>query len=215
MPMRFILAWIRISAALLLFGLLANYLYFAFLNGSSAAAGWALGLLLTAFFMCFFVYIWGWSMVRKAQKSPLDAYIEDVHKEEELVQQMATPTAPLTNADEVAAVLEKLVAANAKNTTTLNLAMENLNARLDELEEKFIRRETTKEKPEPNFAGVKKAEAEAIVSEDEKAAPSGNFDDEFAAISDLEIMQENPENKLKEYDEVDMDKFLKDMDNNK
>jgi len=215
MPMRFILAWIRISAALLLFGLLANYLYFAFLNGSSAAAGWALSLLLTAFFMCFFVYIWGWSMVRKAQKSPLDAYIEDVHKEEELVQQMATPTAPLTNADEVAAVLEKLVAANAKNTTTLNLAMENLNSRLDELEEKFIRRETAKEKSEPSFAGVKKAEAEAIVSEDEKAAPSGNFDDEFAAISDLEIMQENSENKLKEYDEVDMDKFLKDMDNNK
>ena len=215
MPMRFILAWIRISAALLLFGLLANYLYFAFLNGSSAAAGWALGLLLTAFFMCFFVYIWGWSMVRKAQKSPLDAYIEDVHKEEELVQQMAAPAAPLANADEVAAVLEKLVAANAKNTTTLNLAMENLNARLDELEEKFIRRETAKEKPEPNFAGVKKAEAEVIVSEDEKVAPSGNFDDEFAAISDLEIMQENPENKLKEYDEVDMDKFLKNMDNDK
>ncbi len=212
--MRFVLAWIRISAALLLFGLLANYLYFAFMNGSSVAAGWALGLLLTAFFMCVFVYIWGWNMVRKAQKSPLDAYIEDVHKEEELVQQMAAP-APLANADEVAAVLEKLVAANAKNTTTLNLAMENLNSRLDELEEKFIRRETAKEKPEPNFAAVEKAEPEPLISADEKVAPSGNFDDEFAAISDLEIMQENPEENLKEYDEVDMDKFLKDMDNNK
>ena len=212
--MRFILAWIRILAALLLFGLLANYLYFAFMQDSSVASGWALGLLLTAFLLCVFFYIWGWNLARKMQKSPLDAYIEDVHKEEELVQQM-TPPAPLTNADEVAAVLEKLVAANAKNTTTLNLAMENLNSRLDELEEKFIRRETAKEKPEPSFAAVKKAEAEAIVSEDEKVAPSGNFDDEFAAISDLEIMQENPENKLKEYNEVDMDKFLKDMDNNK
>lgn len=212
--MRFVLAWIRISAALLLFGLLANYLYFAFMNGSSVAAGWALGLLLTAFFMCVFVYIWGWNMARKVQKSPLDAYIEDVHKEEELVQQM-TASAPLANADEVAAVLEKLVAANTKNTTTLNLAMENLNSRLDELEEKFIRRETAKEKPEPNFAAVEKAEPEPLISADEKVAPSGNFDDEFAAISDLEIMQENPEKNLKEYNEVDMDKFLKDMDNNK
>ncbi len=208
--MRFVLAWIRILAALLLFGLLANYLYFAFMNGSSVAAGWALGLLLTAFFMCIFVYIWGWNMARKVQKSPLDAYIEDVHKEEELVQQM-TASAPLTNADEVAAVLEKLVAANAKNTTTLNLAMENLNSRLDELEEKFIRRETAKEKSEPNFAAVEKAVSESTVAADEKVAPSGNFDDEFAAISDLEIMQEN----LKEYNEVDVDKLLKDMDKNK
>ena len=200
--MRFILAWIRILTAVLLFGLLANYLYFAFLSDSSAAAGWALTLLLTAFLMCIFWYVWGWSMTRKVQKSPLDTYIEDVHKEEEILQQAAV--VPAVKADEVTPVLEKLVAANAKNTTMLNLAMENLNARLDDLEDKFIRRQTKNDAPAPE----PKEDKLEKVAEQTKAKPSGGYDAEFAGISDLEIMQEKPEENAKEYEEVDLDELL-------
>ncbi len=199
--MKFVLALIKVSATLLVLGLLFNYLYFAYMTDSSSASGWALGLLMMSLIMCTAGYAWGWNMTRKSLKSPLDEYIADVHKEEELLQKAAA-VAPLASepkeSDTVTPVLEKLVAANTKNTTMLNLAMENLNARLDDLEDKFIRRQT---------AGIVPENTATIPTPDEPAAPSGYYDEEFAGISDLEIMKETPENE-DEYEEIDLDTLI-------
>ncbi len=230
--MKFLWTLVKVLASVLLFGLLANYLYFAFMNSSSMASGWALGLFAAACGMCFFGYMWAWALLHSHQKTPLDAYIENVHKEEELMQQAAVNT-PQKH-DNVTPVLEQLVASSTKNTTTLNLAMENLNSRLDDLEEKFIRRQIDKEVPQttdsiPEIAAESKAEAEVVSeNEDNTAAPSGNYDDEFAAISDLEIMHDEPapeediESKkenaiLKEetYDEINLDALLEEDTNKK
>jgi hypothetical protein len=205
--MKFVWGLVKILAEALLLGLLANYLYFAFWRDSAAASGWALGMLLIAVIMCSLGYIGIWRMQRQTQKTPLDEYIEDVHKQEELIQQAAVSAVP-EKPDTVTPVLEKLVASSAKNTTTLNLAMENLNSRLDELEEKFIRSQTGREVTEPIYVH----EPQAVdLNTPNDAAPSGNYDEEFADIDKLEIMQE-PDEKT-EYTDIDVDTFLQNADN--
>lgn len=184
--MKFIWALVKILAEVLLLALLVNYLYFAFWSDSTSASGWALGILLIAIIMCSLGCIGIWHIQRQNQKTPLDTYIEDVHKQEELLQQAAA-ILPAERADKLTPVLEKLVASSAKNTTTLNLAMENLNARLDELEGKFIR-SRTEQAAEPVY--VHEPQPVDLVTIND-AAPSGNYDEEFADIGDLEIMQDN------------------------
>ena len=111
------------------------------------------------------------------------------------------------DADKFTPVLEKLVASSAKNTTTLNLAMENLNSRLDDLEAKFISKQTEKVIP-PQIVEempVANSEYQPDLPEPE-IAPSGNYDKEFADIGNLEIMQD--EQKNKDYEDVDIDTLL-------
>jgi hypothetical protein len=86
--------------------------------------------------------------------------------------------------------------------------MENLNSRLDELEEKFIRSQTGREVAEPVYVH----EPQAVdLNTPNDAAPSGNYDEEFADIGKLEIMQE-PDEKT-EYTDIDVDTFLQNADN--
>ena len=201
--MKFVWALVKISAAVLIFGLLANYLYFAFMHDSSLASGWALGLLLTAVITCMLGYAWMAALQRSRQKTGLDAYIEDVHKTEELLQQSAAEAAVRKNPDEFTPVLEKLVASSAKNTTTLNLAMENLNSRLDELEEKFIRNQLEKERRYPDSINTSTGEKKTT-----SAVPDagGNYDEDFADIADLEIMNEKAG--VGEYEDIDINEVL-------
>ena len=211
--MKFVWGLVKILAEVLLLALLANYLYFAFWYDASAAmSGWALGLLLIAVAMCCLGFIGLWHIQRQHQKTPLDNYIEDVHKEEELLQKEVVAEKPKISADKFTPVLEKLVASSAKNTTTLNLAMENLNSRLDDLEAKFISRQTENAVPHrvvdemPTAQTEYKPDFDEPDLDDSEVAPSGNYDEEFADIDKLEIMQD--EQKNKDYEEVDIDTLL-------
>lgn len=215
--MKFVWGLVKILAEVLLLALLANYLYFAFWYGASATmSGWTLGLLLIAIAMCTLGYIGVWHIQREKQKTPLDNYIEDVHKEEELLlKKEIIPEAPKMSADKFTPVLEKLVASSAKNTTTLNLAMENLNSRLDDLEAKFISRQTEKTalhhvaEEIPVDVVVNKPDLtkpEPDLEPEPEIVPSGNYDEELSDIGNLEIMQDAKQDE--DYEEVDIDNLL-------
>ena len=138
-------------------------------------------------------------------------------------------------------LLSQISASAAKNLPPLNLALENINARLDDLENKIIGNRTglgqdvvtepekintdkVENNPEPEVSKTVEVEtaedenlenngAEQLQNYAETIADKDNytqFNNELSDLAGLEIMQEPVAPTVPEFEDVDIDTFLKD-----
>lgn len=197
--MKFMMALIYALAAALLMGLLATYFYFSVLQQQSpnpadeTTANIALLLFVNAVLVFSLILIWLENMPDTPEQSALDKYISEVKAEEQQLQNQSSAPQAI---EPVLQRLNQISQALSLTNKTLNLGLERLNTRIDEVENASLDRvinadkktETTEKYPELSTI----------------------FNDDLAkTLSELEIMQDNKENKnITEIQDIDINKLL-------
>lgn len=196
--MKFLKALIYALAATLLMGLLVVYFYFSVLQqqasnpADSSSANLTLLLFVNAVLVFALILIWLESSNDNTPQSPLEEYIAEVKKEEKKDEQVTEKLEPLLQR------LNQISKSVSLTNKTLNLGLERLSSRIDDIENASIDR----------IASI-----ENNVGSDNETHPELKeiFNDELAqTLSGLEIMQDsNKKSPLNEkFEDVDLDTLL-------
>lgn len=192
--MKFMMALIYAMAATLLMGLLSAFFYFSVLEQQapnpsvSSSANLALLLFVNAVLVFALILIWLENIPDNTPQSPLEKYIAEVKKDEQITDKLEPLLQRLNQISKSVSLTNK----------TLNLGLERLSSRIDDIENASIDRIANIE----NNAGS-----------DNETHPELKeiFNDELAkTLSGLEIMQDsNKKSPLNEkFEDVDLDTLL-------
>ena len=197
--MKFMMAMIYAMAAALLMGLLAAYFYFSVLQQQSpnpadeTTANIALLLFVNAVLVFSLILIWLENMPDTPEQSALDKYISEVRDEERQIQQHSSSSQQI---EPVLQRLNQISQALSLTNKTLNLGLERLSTRIDEVEN---------------------ASLDRVINADKKTDSAENypqlstiFNDELAeTLSNLEIMQDDSKKEnITKIKDVDIDKLI-------
>ena len=193
--MKFMMALIYALAAALLMGLLAAYFYFSVLQQQSpnpadeTTANIALLLFVNAVLVFSLILIWLENMPDTPEQSALDKYISEVRNEE---RQASSPQ----QIEPVLQRLNQISQALSLTNKTLNLGLERLSTRIDEVENASLDR-------------VINADKKTDIAE-KYTQLSTIFNDELAeTLSNLEIMQDdNKKENITKIKDVDINKLI-------
>jgi len=209
---KFMMALIYALAAALLMGLLGVYFYFSVVQRQSASpddetiANIALLLFVNAVLVFSLILVWLESLPDEAAKSPLEKYIDEVKNEK------VEETASSADLEPVLQRLNQISQSLSMTNKTLNLGLERLSTRIDEVEnaslDRIINRnneDTTRTEPEQ----------EPLQEGEQHPELSQIFNDELAqTLSGLEIMQDTPsepQTAKEVIDEIDLDTLLNEI----
>ena len=197
--MKFMMALIYALAAALLMGLLAAYFYFSVLQQQSpnpadeTTANIALLLFVNAVLVFSLILIWLENMPDTPEQSALDKYISEVRDEERQIQQHTSSPQQI---EPVLQRLNQISEALSLTNKTLNLGLERLSTRIDEVENASLDR-------------VINADKKTDIAE-KYTQLSTIFNDELAeTLSNLEIMHDdNKKENITKIKDVDIDKLI-------
>ncbi|MBQ8481289.1 MAG: hypothetical protein IJ532_02005 [Alphaproteobacteria bacterium] len=200
--MKFMMALIYALAATLIMGLLAAFFYFSVLQQQtpdaevSGSANLALLLFVNAVLVFSLILIWLENIPDTPSQSPLDKYISEVRENEKKDGYPAERLQPLLQK------LEQISQSLSLTNKTLNLGLERLNNRIDDIENASIDKIVNMEKDDGKTE--KHPELDKI------------FNDELAqTLSGLEIMQDanNKETTEEAFEDIDLDTLLNNKNN--
>ena len=179
------MALIYTLSATLLAGLLGAYLYFSVIqqqspnSANSSSANLALLLFVNAVLVFSLILIWLENIPDDTPLSPLEKYIAEV-KANEKADKTETDTERL---DSVIQTLNQISQSISLTNKTLNLGLERLSSRIDDIENNSIDKIMNTEK--------------ICSSEEFQPELKKIFNDELAkTLSGLEIMQDNNDNNI-------------------
>lgn len=199
--MKFTMALIYALAAALLMGLFGAYVYFSVLEAKTgnftdtAAANVALLLFTLALATFSLALIWLESIPDETPQSPLEKYIAETRDEEIKAKYYTEQTKPFEQK------LNQISELLSQTNKTLNLGLERLSTRIDEVENTFLDTNL-------NLNTSENDESKELHTQQKLAEI---FNDDLAdTLSGLEIMKDSKknENKEPEYEEIDLDTLL-------
>lgn len=213
--MKFMMALIYALAAALLMGLLGVYFYFSVVQRQSSSpndetiANIALLLFVIAVLVFSMILVWLESLPDESSSNPLEKYINEVKNEE--IEENTSPA----EWESVLQRLNQISQSLSMTNKTLNLGLERLSTRIDEVEnaslDRVINNKQIKNEPQ------KKSQPEAKQEQTTEQHPelSKIFNDELAqTLSGLEIMQDKPsepQTAKDVIDEIDLDTLLSEI----
>lgn len=193
--MKFMMALIYALAAALLMGLLGAYFYFSILQrqtlnqNDETIANIALLLFVNAVLVFSLILIWLENLPDNTQSNPLEKYIAEIHNEEKSQNQVTTDLQPVMQR------LNQISSSLELTNKTLNMGLERLSTRIDEVEnmslDKIIKSENSPSEKQPELSNI--------------------FNDKLArTLSELEIMQDSSlyNKKTTKHNDIDLDTFL-------
>ena len=195
--MKFMMALIYAMAATLLMGLLGAFFYFSVLEqqapnpSDSGSANLALLLFVNAVLVFALILIWLENLPDNTPQSPLEKYIAEVRETEKKAEKASNDLEPVLQK------LNQISQSLALTNKTLNLGLESLSNRIDDIENASIDKVMNLEKVDNDHE--KHPELKKI------------FNDELAqTLSGLEIMQDNNNEGIEDekYEDVDLDTLL-------
>ena len=213
--MKFMMALIYALAAALLMGLLGVYFYFSVVQRQSSSpndetiANIALLLFVIAVLVFSMILVWLESLPDESSSNPLEKYINEVKNEE--IEENTSPA----EWESVLQRLNQISQSLSMTNKTLNLGLERLSTRIDEVEnaslDRVINNKQIKNEPQT------KSQPEAKQEQTPEQHPelSKIFNDELAqTLSGLEIMQDKPsepQTAKDVIDEIDLDTLLSEI----
>ena len=213
--MKFMMALIYALAAALLMGLLGVYFYFSVVQRQSSSpndetiANIALLLFVIAVLVFSMILVWLESLPDESSSNPLEKYINEVKNEE--IEENTSPA----EWESVLQRLNQISQSLSMTNKTLNLGLERLSTRIDEVENASLDR-VINNKPVKDDAQLKshpKAAQEQTTEQHPEL--SKIFNDELAqTLSGLEIMQDKPsepQTAKDVIDEIDLDTLLSEI----
>lgn len=213
--MKFMMALIYALAAALLMGLLGVYFYFSVVQRQSSSpndetiANIALLLFVIAVLVFSMILVWLESLPDESSSNPLEKYINEVKNEE--IEENTSPA----EWESVLQRLNQISQSLSMTNKTLNLGLERLSTRIDEVENASLDR-VINDKPVKDDAQLKshpKAAQEQTTEQHPEL--SKIFNDELAqTLSGLEIMQDKPsepQTAKDVIDEIDLDTLLSEI----
>ena len=213
--MKFMMALIYALAAALLMGLLGVYFYFSVVQRQSSSpndetiANIALLLFVIAVLVFSMILVWLESLPDESSSNPLEKYINEVKNEE--IEENTSPA----DWESVLQRLNQISQSLSMTNKTLNLGLERLSTRIDEVENASLDR-VINNKPVKDDAQLKshpKAAQEQTTEQHPEL--SKIFNDELAqTLSGLEIMQDKPsepQTAKDVIDEIDLDTLLSEI----
>lgn len=183
--MKFTMALIYALAAALLMGLFGAYVYFSVLEGQNGnfadtvAANIALLLFTLALTTFSLALIWLENIPDETSQSPLEKYIAETRKEEREVNHF------LAQPEQFEQKLNQISQLLSQTNKTLNLGLERLSTRIDEVENTFLDKNLN--------LGTSEDEKEKESQTKQKLAEIFN-DDLAQTLSGLEIMKDTEKN---------------------
>lgn len=189
------MALIYALAAALLMGLLGVYFYFTILQRQTlnqddeTIANIALLLFVNAVLVFSLILIWLENMPNDTQSGPLEKYITEIRNEEKSQAQITNDMQPVMQR------LNQISHSLELTNKTLNMGLERLSTRIDEVEnmslDKIIKNENNPQEEQPELSDI--------------------FNDKLAkTLSGLEIMQDSSlyGKQPTKHNDIDLDTFL-------
>ena len=213
--MKFMMALIYALAAALLMGLLGVYFYFSVVQRQSSSpndetiANIALLLFVIAVLVFSMILVWLESLPDESSSNPLEKYINEVKNEE--IEENTSPA----DWESVLQRLNQISQSLSMTNKTLNLGLERLSTRIDEVENASLDRVINNKqiKNEPQTKSQPEAKQEQTTEQHPEL--SKIFNDELAqTLSGLEIMQDKPsepQTAKDVIDEIDLDTLLSEI----
>lgn len=213
--MKFMMALIYALAAALLMGLLGVYFYFSVVQRQSSSpndetiANIALLLFVIAVLVFSMILVWLESLPDESSSNPLEKYINEVKNEE--IEENTSPA----EWESVLQRLNQISQSLSMTNKTLNLGLERLSTRIDEVENASLDRVINNKqiKNEPQTKSQPEAKQEQTTEQHPEL--SKIFNDELAqTLSGLEIMQDKPsepQTAKDVIDEIDLDTLLSEI----
>ena len=213
--MKFMMALIYALAAALLMGLLGVYFYFSVVQRQSSSpndetiANIALLLFVIAVLVFSMILVWLESLPDESSSNPLEKYINEVKNEE--IEENTSPA----EWESVLQRLNQISQSLSMTNKTLNLGLERLSTRIDEVENASLDRVINNKqiKNEPQTKSQPEAKQEQTTEQHPEL--SKIFNDELAqTLSGLEIMQDKPsepQTAKNVIDEIDLDTLLSEI----
>ena len=213
--MKFMMALIYALAAALLMGLLGVYFYFSVVQRQSSSpndetiANIALLLFVIAVLVFSMILVWLASLPAESSSNPCEKYINEVKNEE--IEENTSPA----EWESVLQRLNQISQSLSMTNKTLNLGLERLSTRIDEVENASLDRVINNKqiKNEPQTKSQPEAKQEQTTEQHPEL--SKIFNDELAqTLSGLEIMQDKPsepQTAKDVIDEIDLDTLLSEI----
>lgn len=195
--MKFVISLIYVLSVLLLCGLLGEYIYFSALQQQqfnpqdNTLANISLLLFVFAVLIISLVLIWLENLPDSTSQAPLDKYLDEVRSAQE---KASHPEVILLS--EIAEKLEQVSRSLSGTNKTLNLGLENMNTRLDDIENASL----SKNYPPRNHTEATKI-ADKYIEQEMLPKLQKIFNQDLAStLASLEIMQkdsapETPDNR--------------------
>lgn len=193
--MKFMMALIYALAAALLMGLLGVYFYFTILQRQTlnqddeTIANIALLLFVNAVLVFSMILIWLENMPNDTQSGLLEKYITEIRNEEKFQAQITNDMQPVMQR------LNQISHSLELTNKTLNMGLERLSTRIDEVEnmslDNIIKNENNPQEEQPELSDI--------------------FNDKLAkTLSGLEIMQDSSlySKQPTKHNDIDLDTFL-------
>jgi len=193
--MKFMMALIYALAAALLMGLLGVYFYFSILQRQTlnqddeTIANIALLLFVNAVLVFSLILIWLENLPDNSQSNPLEKYITEIRNEEKSQAQITGDIQPIMQR------LNQISHSLELTNKTLNMGLERLSTRIDEVEnmsfDNIIKNENNSQEEQPELSDI--------------------FNDKLAkTLSGLEIMQDSSlySKQPTKHNDIDIDTFL-------